>query len=380
MVKVETTDESEITEQDALRLTRDLLRIAIHTISHSRGLFPEKYFSVKSAPVIEMKVNVLMPMDAESRRLLDWMDEGVHDALQKKYLKTLLFCICEKKKGLIIEEYTFSFIYHNTNSEEVAMSISCRGLEQNRTVLKSSAAEVTPDQIRSSAREMVQTLIALMRILYPMPEERTILMKLMYNDDYTPEGYEPPFFKHCADNEAIHMWNKSPFKMEMGNFNSKHLVLDLKVKSVLDPSYDNTSIDYVSNQDNECSSTETVVIFVSYLEDSSQHTMKKLIDKMIPEGIVKHSANQRSGHAVTQSESSNKKLLEIAKIVDKMASDANIEHSKLESKYLLRVYRMRESSVMGASSIGADEVLTTQDRQGSRKASVVNFNASFLAS
>lgn len=30
---------------------------------------------------------------------------GVYDALQKKYLKTLLFCVCEAIDGPMIEEY-----------------------------------------------------------------------------------------------------------------------------------------------------------------------------------------------------------------------------------------------------------------------------------
>jgi hypothetical protein len=47
---------------------------------------------------------------------------------------------------------------------------------------------------------------------------------------WQPEDYEPPFFKCCADNEAINIWNKNPLKMEVGNVNSKHLVLALKVK------------------------------------------------------------------------------------------------------------------------------------------------------
>ena len=34
---------------------------------------------------------------------------GVYDALQKKYLKTLLFCICEKEEGPMIEEYACKF-------------------------------------------------------------------------------------------------------------------------------------------------------------------------------------------------------------------------------------------------------------------------------
>lgn len=80
-------------------------------ISYIRGLFPEKYFSDKSVPALEMKIKKLMPMDAESCRLIDWMEKGVYDALQNKYLKTLLFSVCEAINGPMIEEYAFSFSY-----------------------------------------------------------------------------------------------------------------------------------------------------------------------------------------------------------------------------------------------------------------------------
>lgn len=101
----------------------------------------------------DMKIKKLMPMDAESRRLIDWMEKGslslficrsfkiifsirnffwqifstwfcllssivlmfdlclgVYDALQKKYLKTLLFCVCEAIEGPMIEEYACKFV------------------------------------------------------------------------------------------------------------------------------------------------------------------------------------------------------------------------------------------------------------------------------
>ncbi|RWW34171.1 hypothetical protein GW17_00001071, partial [Ensete ventricosum] len=62
--------------------TRNLLRIAIFNISYIRGLFPEKYFSDKSVPALEMKIKKLMPMDAESRRLIDWMEKGNVDPIR----------------------------------------------------------------------------------------------------------------------------------------------------------------------------------------------------------------------------------------------------------------------------------------------------------
>ncbi|KAJ8759048.1 hypothetical protein K2173_003286 [Erythroxylum novogranatense] len=239
MVVAQKVKESEITEQDSLLLTRNLLRIAIFNISYIRGLFPEKYFNDKSVSALEMKIKKLMPVDAESRRLIDWMEKGVYDALQKKYLRTLLFCVCESMRGSMIEEYTFSFSYSNVDGQEVAMNVNRTGNNRKGGSFKcNSTTEITPNQMRSSACKMVRTLVQLMRTLDKIPDERTILMKLLYYDDVTPADYEPPFFRSCIEEEAHNQWNKSPLKMEVGNVNSKHFVLALKVKSVLDPCED----------------------------------------------------------------------------------------------------------------------------------------------
>ncbi|KAM7464743.1 hypothetical protein LguiA_032864 [Lonicera macranthoides] len=252
MVVAQKLKESEITEQDSLLLTRNLLRIAIFNISYIRGLFPEKYFNDKSVPALEMKIKKLMPMDAESRRLIDWMEKGVYDALQKKYLKTLLFCVCEAIEGPMIEEYACKISRKSghllKNHQEVSMNVNRTGnKKQGGTFKCNSMTEITPNQMRSSACKLVRTLIQLMRTLDKMPEERTILMKLLYYDDVTPVDYEPPFFRGCSEAAAHNPWTKDPLKMEVGNVNSKHFVLALKVKSVLDPCEDEN--DDIHNDD-----------------------------------------------------------------------------------------------------------------------------------
>ncbi|KAL9239126.1 hypothetical protein vseg_013476 [Gypsophila vaccaria] len=242
MVVAQKVKEAEITEQDSLLLTRNLLRIAIYNISYIRGLFPEKYFNDKSVPALEMKIKKLLPLDAESRRLIDWMEKGVYDALQKKYLKTLLFSICQAINGPTIEEYTFAFSYPNPDSQEVSMNISRTGSKKQGGTFN-SANEVTPNQMKSSACKMIRTLVQLMRTLDKMPEERTILMKLLYYEDVTPADYEPPFFRECTEEETRNQWTRNPLRMEVGNVNSKHFVLALKVKSVLDPCEDDDDDD-----------------------------------------------------------------------------------------------------------------------------------------
>ncbi|KAK2410981.1 DNA-binding HORMA family protein [Trifolium repens] len=57
----------------------------------------------------------------------DWMEKGVYDALQKKYLKTLLFYVCEAVDRPMIEEYAFSFSYSDSEKQEVSMHINSTG-------------------------------------------------------------------------------------------------------------------------------------------------------------------------------------------------------------------------------------------------------------
>lgn len=53
---------------------------------------------------------------------------------------------------------------------------------------------------------------------------------IIYYLPLQPAEYEPPFFRGCTEEEAHNPWTKNPLKMEVGNVNSKHLVLALKVR------------------------------------------------------------------------------------------------------------------------------------------------------
>lgn len=53
-----------------------------------------------------------------------------------------------------------------------------------------------------------------------------------------PVDYEPPFFRSCTEEEAYNVWIKNSLKMDVGNVNSNHFMLALKVQSVLDPCED----------------------------------------------------------------------------------------------------------------------------------------------
>lgn len=120
------------------------------------------------------------------------------------------------------------------------MNIGRTGSKKGHTTFTSNASGVTPGQMRSSACKMIRALVSLMRTLKPLPEERTIVTKLLYYDDVTPGDYEPSFFKCHVDNEAINLSKKNLLKIEMGNANGNELVL--KLKGVFDPCDENNSV------------------------------------------------------------------------------------------------------------------------------------------
>uniref|UniRef100_A0A0A9D2H2 HORMA domain-containing protein n=1 Tax=Arundo donax TaxID=35708 RepID=A0A0A9D2H2_ARUDO len=154
----------------------------------------------------------------------DWMEKGVCDAMKKKYLKTLSFCIC--KEGLTIDEYRFSFSYSRTGGIDLEMNLIAMGSSKGSTRFKSSA-DINSTQMRNSAGKMIINLASFMGTLDKMSEERTVLMKMIYYDDRTPDDYEPPLYNCCAQDET-----KKPSTMESGNMNEKQSVLSFKVKSV----------------------------------------------------------------------------------------------------------------------------------------------------
>lgn len=70
----------------------------------------------------------------------------------------------------------------------------------------------------------------------PIKRNNHLLSSLILDEIVTrlpllqPVDYEPPFFRGCSEQEAYNPWNKNPLKMEVGNVNSKHFVLTLKVR------------------------------------------------------------------------------------------------------------------------------------------------------
>eukprot|EP00898_Chlorokybus_atmophyticus_P000958 jgi/Chlat1/1863/Chrsp141S02180 len=240
--------------------TRNLLRIALFNITYIRGLFPDEYFEDKDVKSLGIKVKKLKPQDEESTRLIDWMEQGVYDAMKQHYLRQLVFAISDfqaNDEELILEEYSFGFSYAG---EKVVMDI---GQAQNKAASFLNNLN-TPDLVKKAACKMIRTLVQLMRTLEEIPADRYLVMRMFYYDDVTPADYEPPFFKAASDEDRNAKFAKPPLSMKVGKVDSGHFAIALKVQSVLDPCEDepNTAVDPmdiagVTDQSNDNASSDS---------------------------------------------------------------------------------------------------------------------------
>ncbi|KAM0852661.1 hypothetical protein ACQ4PT_051615 [Festuca glaucescens] len=356
------------------------------------------------------------------------------------------FAYVRKEEGPMIEEYAFSFSYPS-KGEEVSMNLSRTGSKKNSATFKSNAEEVTPDQMRSSACKMIRTLVSLMRTLDQMPDERTILMKLLYYDDVTVKSVLDPCDANNVNSEDDNMSlghesdqdddsdtevrpsevdryvvapNDGNGKDQSGSISEEdtqdpaheeaitaqvrewicsrdivnvhasdvlsnfpdismitdpktwHIKKEVLVENVLSPEgpksnnvdtmymkalYHALPMDYV-----------TIAKLQGKLDgEANLNTVRKLIDKMVQDGYVKNSGNQRLGKAVIHSEASNRKLIEIKKILEvdlgeELATDTNPGAAEFEHRdHPMTDQEMKDGSTNDCfHSVGSDLTRTRE--------------------
>ncbi|GFH18328.1 HORMA domain-containing protein, partial [Haematococcus lacustris] len=213
--------------------------------SYLRGLFPDDYFNgVDMRNLDGMNIKMLQPKCEESRRLIDWVESGVYDAVRRGYIKTLYFGIATDPEGVrLLEEYVFNFSYGQGANGAVTMDVAQHNM---RTGAKS---HINPAQGQKSGTDTVQAVkyqvTRLMRMLVQVcqtldrvPQERFLFMRLTYHDN-TPEEYEPPFFVPVEGaGEQGSGWGgyfaRKPFTMVVGDVSTSHHGVTMKVKSTLD--------------------------------------------------------------------------------------------------------------------------------------------------
>ncbi|KND01595.1 uncharacterized protein SPPG_03393 [Spizellomyces punctatus DAOM BR117] len=212
------------TAQQSLNLVRNLLGTTIGAITYLRGLFPEDNFKDTSMGGLALK-SLVRDFSVEADELMDWLERGCFDALEKQYLKTMIFGIylSPDNPDQLVEAYTFGFSY--PEKDQWCITIDSNGKQAFRLRTRGEIMKATSDMLRR--------LLILTQTLRPLPENAYITMRLFYYDDVTPAEYEPPFFR-AGDNDEKFYFAHRPEKIKIGQVETPHHALNLHVQTASD--------------------------------------------------------------------------------------------------------------------------------------------------
>ncbi|EPQ57954.1 hypothetical protein GLOTRDRAFT_103922 [Gloeophyllum trabeum ATCC 11539] len=182
----------------------------------------------------------------EADKLLEFLESGIFDALQKQYLKSFIFAVYldPQDPNNIVEAYTFNFNYYTPPGSSAAIPIMSLGddlmklsLDQNHREDADPVAEAVRQGKAPTLGEMlVKNLIQATTQMDPLPRRRYATFKLFYHD-HTPEDYEPPHFR-AGDVEkdrwffATHDKRETPEKCSVGRLETGWHGVDVRIASV----------------------------------------------------------------------------------------------------------------------------------------------------
>ncbi|KAF2200317.1 hypothetical protein GQ43DRAFT_79188 [Delitschia confertaspora ATCC 74209] len=156
-------------------------------------------------------------------QLLDWLENGVFDALRRNVLRAMQLNIFEDPKypSNIVELYTFSFQYTNTSDKRRELSgVELTGPQGERVTIK---------EAKHGLQLFIRRMITLCGTLPDLPRKRYINMHLFYTDDYEGD-YQPPGFEPSTDSTVFfpnNEWKKTT--TECGDMNAGFHTVSLKV-------------------------------------------------------------------------------------------------------------------------------------------------------
>jgi len=226
------TDAQLITSTHSLNVVKTLIHTGIGVITYLRGIFPEECFSddrigpdrseacsnLDDANLPEGKKSgregrgyirvkhITRGASKESDKVLDYLEEGAMDAIQRGYLRQLLFAMYldPNKPRDVIECYTFNITYSKSKDREGELIPELEVRDQLRELSLggkiSLLNETDPQQSRKTCgmvkrqvQALIKNLICSTQSLSDIHGRRFLTFKLHYNDQAPPD-YEPPHF------------------------------------------------------------------------------------------------------------------------------------------------------------------------------------------
>ncbi|XP_037639435.1 HORMA domain-containing protein 1 isoform X2 [Sebastes umbrosus] len=192
-----------LSEQQSLVVIKKLLAIAVSGITYLRGLFPEKAYGSKY--VEDQKVMILREERScpGASQIVQWM-QGCFDAIQKKYLRTVIMSLYTDPENPQVTEYYQFRIHYTAKGTQMEFEINN----------KNKVSSMSCGNTKKASILLVRKLYTLMQNLGPLPENVCLNMKLAYYDNVTPQDYQPPGFME-AEGDTME-FEREPVKLTMG--------------------------------------------------------------------------------------------------------------------------------------------------------------------
>jgi hypothetical protein len=184
------------TIQQSVECIKSTTLSVLSTIAYLRDLFPESVFyqhSFAQLPLKKIKRGIINEADS----FLDWIEKGCFDAINRNYLKCIVFAIyCHQSK--LIETFTINVNTLDCPTGKGTMNVGYRGNVMDNPFEVKESQDL---DIYKSINKLLKTVCLIVQQLEELPEVKCLTMKLYYTDK-TPENYQPPFFKSAQNNSS----------------------------------------------------------------------------------------------------------------------------------------------------------------------------------
>ncbi|GIQ86828.1 hypothetical protein KIPB_008755, partial [Kipferlia bialata] len=172
--------------------------------------------------VVGLPLRSLSGKNEQAAAVIAWMEDGMFDALQRGYLRGVVFGIFldPDDESKLIESYSFK-VSHGPDGDTLGVSL---GGESAKVPVPS-----TRDGVKNATVQLMRRLIAITGTLPPLPDPKCLVLKLFYTKD-TPCDYEPRHFVASDDHSALCICSDThPVTAQIGNVNTAHHSFSLKL-------------------------------------------------------------------------------------------------------------------------------------------------------
>ncbi|CDU20450.1 hypothetical protein YYC_01237 [Plasmodium yoelii 17X] len=325
------TNVEALTKQDSVNMMKNIIKLGISLVTYLRNLFEERAY--EEVCIQELKLKRLLPINSESHMIINWLEKGVFDAIEKEYLRILILDINDIYDNTL-ECYKFSFSYNtakgggiditletsgnndqnndpnndqnndqnnlgnnatttannnnNNNNDNGAMeyneimeerrknynlnrlqNIKDRLLNKNGAKQKKEPSLLLKKNAKEKTYELLRSLVLLTQTLSPLPEKTYLSMKLLYYDEIVPYNYQPPYFRNPGNRDLLKFMSM-PKENFVGKIDTGHHFLSIIVNSTCNNStQENSLYDYDNNSNQMESNTNVKDMYNEYSQNNS---------------------------------------------------------------------------------------------------------------